>query len=62
MSITEKTIVVFDPVKDYRIMTSWMSMNDMTEWKRHDSTVAIAFERVQTTFFEAEEGETHEID
>ena len=52
MSITEKTIVIFNPVKDYKIMTSWVSMNDMTAWKKHESTAAIAFEREQTIFIE----------
>lgn len=56
MTITEKTTITFEPVKEYKAMTAWEQANDMSEWQKHESTAAITFIREQTVFIGVEEG------
>ena len=42
MFITNKTIITFKP-EEQNAITSFLEMNDMTEWKEDVTTVGISF-------------------
>lgn len=48
VTITEKTIISFDPVKEHKTMMEWVKANDMNEWEKHESTIAFIFVREKT--------------
>lgn len=52
ITITEKTIVSFNPIKEHEAMINWIETNNMDEWTRYENTVAYIFVKEKTTFFE----------
>lgn len=57
MTITEKTIITFDPMREYHAMTAWEKTQDMSEWTKHESTVGITFVREKTVVVAVEGAE-----
>ena len=48
MLITTKTIVSFDPVKEYEQIQTFKKQNNMDEWKEYESTVSDTFIKEET--------------
>ena len=48
MFITTKTIVSFDPVKEYEQIQTFKEQNKMDEWRKYESTVSTTFIREET--------------
>ena len=52
MWITTKTIITFDPIKEYERIKNFMNGNNMDEWREYPSTVGTTFVNERTYFIE----------
>ena len=48
MFVTIKTIVSFDPVKEYEKIQAFEEQHDMNEWKKYESTVSSTYIKEET--------------
>lgn len=55
MFITIKTIISFDPLKEYDAMMRFIHQHDMTEWGKSDSTCNTIFMKTEHYKMEGEE-------
>lgn len=57
MLITTKTIITFDPIKEYERIKNFMNGNNMNEWRVYPSTVGTTFVNERTYSIEEKEEE-----